>query len=135
MHNQEILILINSGSSCTFISEKAVETLQCAVTQVSPISVTLANGQKITSSKEVPDFTWWTQWHTFTHIARVLPISCYDVVLGMDWLEKYSPMWIHWKCRLLHFSHEGQSIALKGIKDALSTCPKIKIGKLKQVNI
>jgi predicted aspartyl protease len=32
VNNQQILILIDSGSSCTFISEKAVDTLRLAVT-------------------------------------------------------------------------------------------------------
>ena len=49
----------------------------------------------------------------------------------MDWLESYSPMWIHWKRKLLRFTHQGQRIALKGMKDSLSSCPKLKIRKLK----
>jgi len=91
------------------------------------VSVTVANGQKITSDKLVTDFTWWTQGHTFSHTARVLNIPCYDLVLGMDWLEQYSP----WKRKLLRFTHAGKRIALKGSKDSLSHCPKIKLWKLK----
>lgn len=49
----------------------------------------------------------------------------------MDWLEAYSPMWIHWKHKLLRFTHVGHRIALKGVKDSLSQCPKIKLRKLK----
>jgi hypothetical protein len=49
----------------------------------------------------------------------------------MDWLEQYSPMWIHWKRKLLRFTHAGKRIALKGTKDSLSHCPKIKLRKLK----
>lgn len=49
----------------------------------------------------------------------------------MDWLEKYSPMWIHWKRRLLRFTHEGKRISLKGVKDALTSYPKVKARKLK----
>jgi predicted amidophosphoribosyltransferase len=128
---QEILILIDSGSSCTFLSQSAATTLQCKITAVPPVSVTVANGQKITSDQQVSDFTWWTQGHTFTHSARVLPISCFDLVLGMDWLEAHSPMWIHWKRKLLRFTHNGTRISLKGIKDSLSSCPKLKPRKLK----
>jgi hypothetical protein len=54
------------------------------------VSVMVANGQKITSDKQVAKLTWWTQGHIFTHSARVLPISCFDLVLGMDWLEHYT---------------------------------------------
>jgi hypothetical protein len=55
----------------------------------------MANGQKVTSDQQVSSFTWWTQGHTFTHTTRVLDISCYDLVLGMDWLERRGPIWIH----------------------------------------
>jgi len=128
--NKEILILIDSGSSCTFISDKIIQGLNCAVSDTAPVSVTVANGQKISSSQQVTDFQWWAQGHTFTHNARVLAISCYDLVLGMDWLERHSPMWIHWKRKLLRFSHNGQRIALKGMKDSPTYCHKIKVRKL-----
>ena len=53
------------------------------------------------------------------------------MVLGMDWPERFSPIWIHWKRKLLRFTHAGQRISLKGIKDKLSTCHKLKARKLK----
>ena len=130
MGNKEILILIDSGSSYTFISDKIIQDLNCAVSDTAPVSVTIANGQKNSSSQQVTDFQWWAQGHTFTHTARVLAISCYDLVLGMDWLECHSPMWIHWKRKLLRFSHNGQHIALKGMKDFPTSCHKIKVRKL-----
>lgn len=49
----------------------------------------------------------------------------------MDWLEQYNPMWIHWKRKLLRFTYNNKRISLKGIKDVLSSCPKIKARKLK----
>lgn len=84
VNNQEILILIDSGSSCTVISESAVGTLQCSVSRVPSVTVTVANGQKVSSDKQVSNFTWWTQGHTFSHSARVLSISCYD--LCWEWI-------------------------------------------------
>jgi hypothetical protein len=95
VNKQEILILINSGSSCSFISDKAANILQCSTISAPSVSVTGANGQQLKSDKQVQNFTWWTQGHTFTHPVRVLSISCFDLVLWMDWLESHSPMWIH----------------------------------------
>lgn len=95
---------------------------------VAPIQVTVANGAKLQSHQMVSNFTWWSQGNTFSTDARILQMPYYDLVLGMDWLEKYSPMWIHWKRRLLRFTHEGKRISLKGVKDELTTCPKIQPG-------
>lgn len=131
VNNQQILIIIDSGSSCTFISEKAVDTLRLAVTKVPSVSVTVANGDTVCSDAQVSDFTWWSQGHTFTHSARVLKLSYFDMVLGVDWLEQFSPMWIHWKRKLLQFTHRGKWITLKGIKDCISNCSKVKVRKLR----
>jgi hypothetical protein len=40
-------------------------------------------------------------------------------------------MWIHWKRKLLRFTYQWQRISLKGVKDQLSTCPKVKARKIK----
>jgi hypothetical protein len=52
----EILILIDSGSSCTFISEHTAQALNCTVTPTSKISMTVANGQKMESQQQVDHF-------------------------------------------------------------------------------
>lgn len=44
VNNQEILILIDSSSSCTFLSDKVVQALNCQVTSAPSVSVTVANG-------------------------------------------------------------------------------------------
>jgi hypothetical protein len=31
----------------------------------------------------------------FTSDLKVLQISSYDLILGMDWLGTFSPMWVH----------------------------------------
>ena len=123
--------LIDSGSSCSFISDKAVKALQCPVVPAPTVTVTVANGHNLKSDQQVLNFTWWTQGQTFQHNVRVLPISCFDMVFRMDWFETHSPMWVHWKRKLLRFSYQGTRISLKGIKDSTSTCLKIKSRKLK----
>jgi len=51
VNSQEILILIDSGSSSSFLSEKTVDTLKCALTSAPPVSVTVANGEKLLSQQ------------------------------------------------------------------------------------
>jgi hypothetical protein len=74
---------------------------------------------------------WWTQGHTFTTSARVLNLQNYDMVLGMDWLEQFSPMWIHWKKKTMRFNHNSKRILLHGVKDCTSSCPPLNARKLK----
>jgi hypothetical protein len=128
---QEILILIDSGSSSTFISSTTAQRLGYNQEDTTEVQVTVANGSKITSNKMISGITWWTQGHTFSTNARVLDLKFYDMVLGMDWLEHHSPMWVHWKRKKLRFTHQGKRITLTGVKDCVSSCPKIKTRKLR----
>lgn len=81
--------------------------------------------------KMIPHLTWFMQGHSFAYDTRVLPLKCYDMILGADWLEDHSPNWIHWKKKLMRFPHNGRRIQLQGIKDDLSKCTDVSAHKLK----
>ncbi|CAN6241659.1 unnamed protein product [Urochloa humidicola] len=131
IQSQEILLLVDSGSSSTFISPHIVQKLALHNEQAPQVMVTIANGDKLPSDQIVPKVTWWTQGHTFSTSARVLPLQHYDMILGMDWLESHSPMWVHWRRKKLRFTHKGSRITLTGVKDCTDQCPQLKLRKLK----
>jgi hypothetical protein len=54
------------------------------------------------------------QGHIFCVNLKVLPLQCYDVILGMDWLSSHSPMQVHWQEKWLCFYHEQQLVILQG---------------------
>lgn len=56
--DQDILILIDSGSSITFISESAVTRLNCKVQSVEEIQVSVASGAKLQSNLQVSNISW-----------------------------------------------------------------------------
>ena len=56
---------------------------------------------------------------------KILPLSCYDIILGMDWLEMHSPMEVHWKLKWMSFLHQNTKITLQGVQPDLTTCPPI----------
>jgi predicted aspartyl protease len=51
--NQVMLILVDSGSSHCFINANMVDRIQCSVTDTTPISVKVANGEYMSTSKSV----------------------------------------------------------------------------------
>jgi hypothetical protein len=69
------------------------------------------------SDTMVPQLTWASQGHVFKQDMKILPFGCYDIILGGDWLEEFSPMWVHWRQRRMHFRYKGQHISLQGILD------------------
>lgn len=44
------------------------------------------------------------------------------MILGMEWLEEFSPMWVDWKRKKLRFTHHDKRITLFGVKDQLNHC-------------
>jgi hypothetical protein len=79
----------------------------------------------------VPDFEWAVQGHSFQYSMNVLALNCYDMILGKDWLDNYSPMWVHWKRQILRFTHKKRRITLRGLTTAKPSCKLVSAAKLK----
>jgi hypothetical protein len=84
IQQQEMLVLIDSGSSGTFINSTVVQQLGLPITAAPLTHVTVADGGKLTSEGVVENLQWWTQGHCFTTSAKVLQLGYYDMILGMD---------------------------------------------------
>lgn len=113
--DQVMLQLLDSGGSNTFISELAFVRVQCVTKEIDPVNVKVANGQIITYNRKVVQLEWWCCGHTFVADAFVLPETAYDMVIGMDWLEKFSPMLCAWDSKWVEFSYEGVTVRLQGL--------------------
>jgi hypothetical protein len=69
--NQALVVLIDSGSSHTFLNS----SIACN---------TVANGETPACHFEVQKFAWWCQGHIFIVDAKVIETRAYDLVLSMD---------------------------------------------------
>ncbi|RLN30751.1 hypothetical protein C2845_PM05G19660 [Panicum miliaceum] len=127
---QEALILVDSGSEYSFVNEAMVAKVQCSMQPIPKEFFTVADGGSISCTTMIPNMQWWTQGNTFTQDTRVIPLGSFDMILGADWLESHSPMWVHWKLKKMRFSHLGKKILLQGIPATPSTCRAIGVNKL-----
>ncbi|CAD6224880.1 unnamed protein product [Miscanthus lutarioriparius] len=53
--------------------------------------------------------------HPFQHDLKILQLDSDDLILGMDWLERYSPMEIHWKAKWISIPCDGTQLVLHGL--------------------
>ena len=90
-----VLILVDSGSTNSFISSSAVQQLSDIFALPVNLNVKLANGGLMQCSSVLSDCAWEMQGCQFFHDLRVLNLHSYDLIIGMDWLELFSPMKIH----------------------------------------
>lgn len=55
---QELNILIDTGSTLSFIKESTAQKLGCNIEEVAPILIRVVNGEKMISTKQVAKFSW-----------------------------------------------------------------------------
>lgn len=58
LNGKQVLILVDSGSSASFISTNVVEELGLTTVEVTPITVTMADGGKTTCNQMVENSVW-----------------------------------------------------------------------------
>ncbi|KAG8388303.1 hypothetical protein BUALT_Bualt02G0111500 [Buddleja alternifolia] len=116
-YNQEIHFLIDSGSTNCFLDEETALRLGCIVEYTTPMMVSVANGSKLISRTYSPEFTWSIQGQSFTYPVRIIKLGGCDLVLGGDWLRKYSPIEFDYDKMKLTISRSGKKIALKAITE------------------
>ena len=115
----EMLILVDSGSSHSFISDQSAERLQAKIQPLAPVPVKIADGGTLSCAGMLLDCIWKTQGQQFQTDLRVLPLGCYDMIVGLDWLEQCRPMWVDWVNKTLKFQHNGKEVLLTGIQPRL----------------
>jgi hypothetical protein len=90
--DQMLLILVDSGSTGSFLNEAMLSRLHCKIQQTTPVTVKLANNATLSCDQWVPHLTWHLQGEQFHTPMRVLPLGAYDAILGVDWLKKHGPV-------------------------------------------
>lgn len=110
-----ILILLDLGGSASFITRTLVDQLGTAPVQCQAFSVRVADGNTLVCSAEIPSASWTIDSYSFQHDLKILPIHTYDIILGMDWLQLFSPMKVDWCQKWLAIPYQGSYIRLHDI--------------------
>jgi hypothetical protein len=90
-----MLVLLDSGSSVSFVSSTIAKQCPRIVPLSSPLWVHVANGTRVARVSEVLAADWSIQGYHFISNLKILDIPTYDMIVGMDWLSTHSPMVVH----------------------------------------
>ena len=124
-----IHILLDSGSTHSFVSSTVAAKCSGVQTLYPSLRVQVANGQQVVCSQHLPDAQWAIQGVQFHSDLKVLPLSSYDLILGMDWLSIHSPMNVHWAQHWLQIPYQQSTVLLQGLWVDLS------VGSVLQLNL
>jgi hypothetical protein len=122
-----MLILVDSSSSHTFLSSILAGKLSGMVSLHQPLSVKVASGSSLSCTSHIRDASWETQGLRFSSNLKILPLQHFDMVLGYDWLESFSPMKIHWSEKWLSIPYGNTTVIIQGILS------EIKVGSVVQI--
>lgn len=110
---RKVSILIDSGSTHSFIDEKLVKELKYKVEPTQSVTVTVANGDKLHSTATCNPLTWVMQGMECQFQMRVLKLGGSDMVLGVDWLSQFNPVVFDFQRSSIKFSYQGMEVELK----------------------
>ncbi|RLM68934.1 putative gag-pol polyprotein [Panicum miliaceum] len=117
LQGKEVLVLVDSGSSHTFVSSTLAASLSGVVDLPKGVGVQVADGGRLLCTAHIPSVEWSVQSCSFTTDMKILPLSHYDIIVGMDWLEANSPMKIHWKLKWMVVPYLGSHTLLQGLPE------------------
>lgn len=126
----EVLILINSGSSHSFLSSSVASKVAGCIPLLQPMTVKIADGGTVRCEYEMPEAKWTVQGYSFQSALKVLPLGSFDLIIGMDWLEPFSPMKIHWRNKWMAIPYGSSTALLQGIHPEPVDCALIQLFQL-----
>lgn len=78
-------MLVDSGSSSSYVGSHLMPLFPQLEKLSQPVKVQVADGGVLSCQYQISMCSWWCQGHTFVSDLKVLPLGCYDLILGMDW--------------------------------------------------
>jgi hypothetical protein len=95
IQGRELLILLDLGSSSTFVNAIVGATLFGATTLPQPLIVQVANDAQLHYTSQLPNAQWQIHGVHFCSNLKILHLDHFDMVLDYDWLHQLSLMEIH----------------------------------------
>jgi hypothetical protein len=119
VQGKDILILVDSGSSHTFLSTHIAAELSGVQPLQKTVQVQVANGGFLYCTDSIQQAQWSVQDYKFSTDMKIIELQHFDMILGMDWLEQFSPMKVHWKHKWMPIPYNGSTAFLQGVLPSL----------------
>nr|XP_027108798.1 uncharacterized protein LOC113728610 [Coffea arabica] len=114
LDGEEMLILVDTGSSDSYISSEKVIAFDIPYKLVNPFSVVVGNGACVTSKAICPKVVWGINQHRFCYDLKVMDLSGWDIILGVDWMTQFSPITFDFHKLTISLQHQGEAVHLHG---------------------
>ncbi|RVW21961.1 hypothetical protein CK203_107764 [Vitis vinifera] len=110
----DVVVLIDSGSTHNFISDKVAALLHLPVVPTAPFHVRVANSQPLKCQGRFDNIHILLQGIPFSITFYSLPLNGLDLVLGVQWLEQLGSVVCDWKKMTMEFQWANKPRLLQG---------------------
>nr|XP_016438947.1 PREDICTED: uncharacterized protein LOC107764880 [Nicotiana tabacum] len=118
--HRNLTILVDSGSTHSFIVEQVVKDTGYVPHYSSPMKVTVADGNYVMCHTICIAFSWKMQGKPFKEDLIIIKLGGCDIVLGNDWIKKYNPT---------KFEHEKRCVTIGRKEIRQCYMPSLKKGE------
>lgn len=109
-----ILLLVDSGATHNFISQKLVRAMGWQVDDTTSLHIKLGDGFKARTQGECKGVIVELDKIQIEINALLFDLDGIDIVLGMAWLHTIGEMWVDWPRQLMRFRYNSQWVELRG---------------------
>ncbi|KAH9763048.1 hypothetical protein KPL70_001041 [Citrus sinensis] len=127
--SQHVMVLIDSGSTHNFLSERVARLIRLPVIPTKSFAVRVANGERLTCQGRFEEVQVNLQGITFSLTLYSLPLAGLDIVLGIQWLEMLGSMVCNWKQLTMDFHWDNQARRLQGINQTIQATSLTSVAK------
>ncbi|XP_026433313.1 uncharacterized protein LOC113330698 [Papaver somniferum] len=120
LKKHKISILIDSGSTHSFIDSALSTKLHYEIQPNAHLLVIVANGERTVISGVCPQIQWSMQDYQFSGDLRLLFLGGCDIILGADWLRRLGNVMFNFAKIIISFQHQGETITLTSAKNSSS---------------
>lgn len=114
--SKTIHILLDTGSSHNFLSDKLTRILTSKIEEMNPLQVTVADEGKVQGTKKIKWFTWSMEKQVFSTDVILFPLVGCDLILGMQWLRTLGQILWNYAELIMEFKHKGKTVRLVASK-------------------
>lgn len=109
-----MVVLIDSGASCSFIATRVVEKLGLPVVATTDFGVAIGDGRIMTSSGKCEGLKLIIQGIEIQGDFMLFDLGATDMVLGYTWLASLGETGINWDLHVMRFQIDGEWVTISG---------------------
>jgi hypothetical protein len=121
--SQEFTALVDSGSTHNFFSHKAAQAANIQFQANTGARVVVANGDSVPCGGIARDIDIKIGQEIFNINAYSLPLDCFDMVLGVDFLKPLHSILVDFDDLVMAFTYNGKRVLWEGLGSSRSDIP------------